>query len=319
MGDRILITGSLDGPSLGMLRERHDVEVYGGKLPMPRRRLLERLAGADGLVCFPYDRIDGEAMDAAPRLRGISTYSVGYEHVDVAHAAKRGISVGYTPDVLTDATADLTVSLMLDLLRRTAEGDRAVRAGKWKRPWAPMEYVGTEVGGMTLGILGMGRIGTAVARRAAAFGMRIVYHNRRASRTRLARRAGSLEKLLEESDVLTLHVPLTGETRGLVDARRLGMMKSTSYLVNTSRGAIVNEPDLIRALRDGAIAGAALDVFAREPLRASSPLAKMENVVLTPHVGSSTARTRAAMAKLTALNIMGSLEGAGPVRPVPVT
>ena len=321
--DRVLVTGRMHGFALDDLRSRYDVDAYDGVPPMPRDGLLDRAAAADAIVCFPYDRIDEELIAAAPRLRAIATFSVGYDHVDVAAAHRRGIAVGYTPDVLTDATADLAMALVLDAARRVSEGDRAIRSGRWTHIYRADEYVGFELRGATLGVIGLGRIGAQVAKRAEAFGMRIVYCNSGGREARPSPRAGAgweaagLDDLLSRSDVVTIHAPLRADTEGMIDLARLRRMKPTAILVNTARGRIVKEGDLARALSDGIIGGAALDVFESEPLPASSPLASMPNVVLTPHIGSSTGRTRAEMARLTVRNVDAALGGGAPACPVP--
>ena len=328
MGDRqdaVLVTGRIHGFALDDLRMRYDVDAYDGVPPMPRADLLGRAAAADAIVCFPYDRIDAELIAAAPRLRAIATFSVGYDHVDVAAARRHGIAVGYTPDVLTEATADLAMALILDAARRVSEGDRTIRSGGWKHIYRADEYVGFDLRGATLGVIGLGRIGAQVAKRAAAFGMRIVYCNgddgtggaRPSPRAGAGWEAACLDDLLSRSDVVTIHAPLNAGTDGMIDLARLRRMKPTAILVNTARGRIVKEGDLARALVDGIIAGAALDVFESEPLAASSPLAAMPNVVLAPHIGSSTVSTRAEMARLTVRNVDAALGGGTPVCPVP--
>jgi glyoxylate reductase len=280
---------------------------------MPKKLLKQRIKDAQGLVCFPYDVIDKEILDAAKKLKVISTYSVGYEHIDVAEAKRRGISIGYTPEVLTNATADLAIALMLDLMRRVTEGDRLIRAGKWKVIFGAYDYVGTDLEGKTLGIFGMGRIGQAVAKRANAFGMKIIYHSRnrqsRSQENRLQARYVSFEDLIRRSDILSIHVPYKKETAKIIDMAVFKKMKKTALLVNTARGKIVNESDLARALKSGLIAGAALDVFEQEPIGKDSALTKMENVVLVPHIGSSTAETREKMAQITLQNLMLGLKG----------
>lgn len=325
--DRVLVTGRIHGFALDDLRRRYDVDMYDGAPPMPRADLLGRAAAADAIVCFPYDRIDAELISAAPRLRAIATFSVGYDHVDVEAARRRGIAVGYTPDVLTVATADLAMALILDAARRVSEGDRIIRSGGWTHIYRADEYVGFDLRGATLGVVGLGRIGAQVAKRAEAFGMRIVYCSNSSSggeRARPSPRAGAgweaagLDDVLSRSDVVTIHAPLNAGTDGMIDLERLRRMRPTAILVNTARGRIVKEGDLARALAEGIIAGAALDVFESEPLPASSPLAAMPNVVLAPHIGSSTARTRAEMARLTVRNIDAALGGGPPVCPVPV-
>lgn len=321
--DTVLVTGRIHGFAVDDLKSRYDVDAYDGVPPMPRGDLLDRAATADAIVCFPYDRIDAELIAAAPRLRAIATFSVGYDHVDVEEARRRGIAVGYTPDVLTDATADLAMALVLDAARRVSEGDRAIRSGRWTHIYKADEYVGFELRGATLGVIGLGRIGAQVAKRAEAFGMRIVYCNGKGGGARPSPRAAAgweaagLDDLLSRSDVVTIHAPLSADTEGMIDLARLRRMKPTAILVNTARGRIVREGDLARALADGTIGGAALDVFESEPLPASSPLASMPNVVLAPHIGSSTGRTRAEMARLTVRNVDSALGGGAPACPVP--
>jgi glyoxylate reductase len=276
------------------LKRKYSVFVHSGKIPMPHKLLKEKIKDVDGLVCFPYDVIDKEILDVAKNLKVISTYSVGYDHIDLAEAKLRGIKIGYTPEVLTNATADLAIALMLDLMRRVTEGDRLIRAGKWDVIFGAYDYVGMDLEGKTLGIFGMGRIGQAVAKRANVFGMRIIYHSRnrlsRSLENKLHAKYVSFDELIRKSDVFK-------------------KMKKSALLVNTARGKIINESDLIRALRSKLIAGAALDVFEREPLDKHSPLTKMENVVLAPHIGSSTAETRAKMAQITLENLVLGLKG----------
>ena len=321
----MLVTGRLHGFALDDLRSRYDVDAYGGIPPMPREDVIGRAAEADAIVCFPYDRIDAELIAAAPRLRAIATFSVGYDHIDAGAAARRGIAVGYTPDVLTGATADLAMALVLDAARRVSEGDRIIRAGRWTHIYRADEYVGFELHGATLGVVGLGRIGAQVAKRAEAFGMRIMYCNGGGDGARPSPRAAAgweavgLDDLLSRSDIVTIHAPLTAATEDMIDLARLRRMKPTALLVNTARGRIVREADLAVALRERSIAGAALDVFESEPLPASSPLLSMPNVVLAPHIGSSTGRTRAEMARLTVRNVDAALGGGAPACPVPGT
>lgn len=323
--DRVLVTGRMHGFAVGDLARRYDVDVYSGVPPMPRADLVSRAAEADAIVCFPYDRIDAEVIGAAPRLRAVATFSVGYDHIDLGAAARRGIAVGYTPDVLTGATADLAMALVLDVARRVSEGDRIIRSGRWEHIYRANEYVGKDLRGAALGVIGLGRIGEEVAKRAEAFGMGILYWNgvdggRPSPRARGGwEAAAGLDDLLARSDIVTIHAPLNSGTEGMIDLARLRRMKRTAFLVNTARGRIVKEADLARALEERAIAGAALDVFESEPLPASSPLAAMPNVVLAPHIGSSTGRTRAEMAHLTVRNVDAALRGGAPVCPVPGT
>jgi len=315
--DRILLTRKLHDFALRDLRKHYDIEIHSGKIPMPKKSLLKKIKDKDGLICFPYDTIDGEILDAAPRLRAISTYSVGYDHIDIAYAKKKKIIIGYTPEVLTEATADLTFALILDLLRRISEGDRTIRAGKWREVYGAYDYVGTDLAEKTLGILGLGRIGKAVTKRAQSFGMKILYHNRNRLSKREERslkvKHATLNNLIQKSDVLSIHVPYTKQTNEMIDLKFLKKMKKSSFLINTARGKIIKEDDLILALRKKIIAGAALDVFENEPIGKDHPFAKMQNVVLAPHVGSSTSETREKMAKLTVENLKLGLKGKKPI------
>ncbi|NDB91852.1 MAG: D-glycerate dehydrogenase [Nitrososphaeria archaeon] len=310
---RILLTRKLHDFAIKDLQKRYEVIIHRGKTPMPRKTLIEKIRNVDGLICFPYDIIDKEILESAEKLRVISTYSVGYDHIDLNSARKKSIKIGYTPEVLTNATADLTVGLMLDLMRRITEGDRLIRAGKWSQIFGAHDYVGVDLEGKTLGMLGMGRIGQAVVKRARGFGMTTKYH----IRTRLSKihekRLGiefvSFSELIKTSDVLSLHVPHTKQTHHIINLNSLQKMKKTAILINTARGKIINEKDLIRALKTKTIAGAALDVFEKEPIGKNHPMTKMQNVVLAPHIGSSSAETRAKMAQITVQNLVLGLQG----------
>ncbi len=307
MKKKILLTRRLHPSALQELRKKFSISVHAGRIPMPRRELISGVRDVEGIICFPYDRIDKKVIDSAPDLRVISTYSVGYDHIDIEYARKQGIRVGYTPEVLTDATAELAMTLILDVLRRTTEGDRIIRRGDWRQIYGAYDYVGVDVRGKTLGILGLGRIGEGLARRAAAFDMKIIYHNRtrlgRSKECKLGARYVGLENLISKSDVLSLHVPHTAETDRIIDLPLMKKMKKTSYLINTARGRIVDEGDLVTALRQKIIAGAGLDVFEAEPIGRNHPLSKMENVVLAPHIGSSTRETRERMAEVAVRNL----------------
>ncbi len=310
---RILLTRKLHEFAMKELKKRYDVYVHNGAIPMPKGKLLSKTSQIDGLICFPYDMIDKEIIANAKKLKVISTYSVGYDHIDLQKAKSRKIKIGYTPDVLTNATADLTVALLLDSMRRITEGDRIIRSGDWKVVFGPHDYVGSDLEGKTVGIFGMGRIGRAVAKRIRPFGMEITYH----SRNRLPENEGkklnakyvSLDELFEKSDAVTIHIPYTKDTHGIVNACLLKKMKKNSHLINTSRGKIINEKDLIRALRSKWIAGAALDVFEKEPIGKNHELVKIKNAILAPHIGSSTAETRKKMAEITIKNLIYGLEG----------
>jgi len=273
--------------------------------------LLQRVADKEGLLCTITDRVDEELLGRAPLLKVIANYGVGYDNIDVEAATKRGIPVSNTPDVLTDATADIAMALILATARRLVEGDKRVREGQF-RFWAPMHFLGSEVTGKTLGIVGLGRIGRAVARRARGFDMGILYHNRKRIEKMDEKAMGitfvSLQTLLTESDFVSLHVPLTEKTHHLIGPEELARMKSTAILINTSRGPVVDEKALIVAVQRGEIAGAGLDVYENEPTLAPG-LVDLDNVVLLPHSGSAPLETRAAMARLAAENLLAGLRG----------
>lgn len=313
---KVFVTHRIPSPGIEMISEACDVTVHEEAGPLDRTELLMSVSDADGLVCIPGDRIDEEVLDAAPALKAISTCSVGYEHIDVAEATKRGIYVGYTPGVLTDATADAAFALLISTARRIAEADRYVRAGKWKVGFDLGFMLGHDLWEATLGIVGFGRIGQAVASRAAGFRMKVFYHDAMRAGAGDQRRMGveyrDLDALLAASDFVSLHVPYAKETHHLISERELKLMKPDAMLVNTSRGPVVDEGALIRALEEGWIAGAGLDVYEREPLDAGSPLLKLENVTLAPHIGSATTLTRRKMAELTARNLISALRGEAP-------
>ena len=317
MKKKVLLTRKLHDFALLDLKKYYDIDIHQGKIPMPKKTLLKKIRNKDGLICFPYDSIDKDVLSAAKNLKTISTYSVGYDHIDVKYAKKQGISIGYTPEVLTDATADLTFALILDLLRRVTEGDRIIRRQKWTQIYGAYDYVGTDISGKILGILGFGRIGATVAKRARAFGMNIIYHNRHRLSKNTEKSLGvkyvTFDQLFKKSDVVSLHVPYTKETHELVDIKLFKKMKKTSFIINTARGKIIKENDLIYALKKKIIAGAALDVFRNEPIGLNNPLTKMQNVVLSPHIGSSTAETRKKMAEITVINLKLGMIGKKPL------
>jgi len=301
----VLLTRKVPSSVLTLLQTHHTVDLYTGDVAIPRDELLCRVVGKDAVICMLSDRIDGELMDAAPGLKIVADVAVGYDNIDVPAARQRNIIVTNTPDVLTEATAELTWALILGIARRVTEGDRLVRAGQWNR-WALDFMLGMELRGKQLGIIGRGRIGRAVAAKAPAFGMRAVF----------AKHDMSLDELLVTSDVVSIHAPSTPETRHLINKRTLARMKRSAILVNTARGALVDEEALAWALSEHLIAGAALDVYEREP--ASQPaLQGFENVLLCPHLGSATRETRTAMAELAARNVLAVLSGEKPLTPVP--
>lgn len=287
------------------------VDVRQADDPAPRVELLRQVRGASALITLLTDRIDEALLDeAGPALRVVANYAVGFDNVDVDACTRRGVAVATTPDVLTEATADHAFALLLAVARRLREGHALVASGAWTG-WQPMQLLGREVGGRTLGILGMGRIGRAVARRGHGFGMRVLYHNRRRDPGAEAELGASwvpLDDLFRRSDALSVHLPLTSASHHLIDARRLALMPRHAILVNTGRGAVVDEAALVDALRHGALFGAGLDVFEREPAITDGLLA-LDNVVLAPHTGSATEGARSAMARLCAEAIVGVLAG----------
>lgn len=317
---RVFLTRTLHDFALKELKKRYEIEIHSGKIPIPKTKLLSKIRNIDGLICFPYDKIDSDLIDNAKNLKVISTYSVGFDHIDIQHARRRKIRVGYTPEVLTDATADLSFSLILDILRRVSEGDRIIREGKWRQIYGAYDYVGTDLQGKTLGIFGLGRIGSALAKRAKSFDMKIIYHNRKQISKKKEKSLGvkyvTFDKLIASSDVISIHVPHTKETNQLFDMKIFKKMKKSAFLINTARGKIVNEKDLIMALNKKIIAGAALDVYESEPIDKKHPFTKIQNVVLAPHIGSSTKETRAKMAEITVKNLNLGIKGKTPIHSV---
>ncbi len=317
MKKKVFLTRTLHEFALKELKKRYQIEVHSGKIPIPQTKLRTKIKEIDGLICFPYDIINKVTMDLAKNLKVISTYSVGFDHIDTEYAKKKKIRVGYTPEVLTDATADLTFSLLLDILRRVSEGDRIIRNGKWRVIYGAHDYVGLDLQGKTLGILGLGRIGKTLAKRAKAFDMKIAYHNRKqiskAKEKTLGVKYVSFEKLITQSDIISIHVPHTKETDQMFNMKTFRKMKKSSFLINTTRGKIVNEKDLLTALKKKIIAGAGLDVFEAEPINKKHPLVKLQNIVLTPHIGSSTKETRIKMAEITVKNLNLGMNGKKPI------
>jgi glyoxylate reductase len=308
----ILVTRKLPSSVLDKLRQVADVDVYTGDAAIPPGELRARVAEKDALVSLLTDAIDRAVIDAAPKLKVIANVAVGFNNVDVDYAASRGIAVTNTPDVLTESVADFTWALILAITRRLAEGERLVRRGEWKG-WALDLLLGTELRGKQLGLVGVGRIGRAVAARAPAFGMRVAYTARRDLEG--VGEAMTLDRLLVSSDIVSLHVPLTPETRHMIDRRALTRMKRSAYLINTARGPVVDEEALAWALQQHLIAGAALDVYEHEPA-VHRDLLKLENVLLVPHLASGTTETRTAMADLAIENVLAVLAGRPPLTPV---
>lgn len=315
---RTLLTRRLVDEPMARLRAHTDATIHLGESAMTRAELLAAVAGVEGLLSVVTDRVDAELMDAAPRLKVISNHAVGYDNIDVAAATERGIWVANTPGVLTEATADLAFTLLLAVSRRVVEGDAFVRSGQW-RGWEPLQLLGASVAGAILGLVGLGRIGRAVVARARAFGMHVLYWNRTRLRPEEEARLGveyaPLEDVLKRARFVSLHVASTPETRHLIGAAELDLIGPSGYLINTARGGVVNEAELVDALRQGRIAGAGLDVFEDEPLLAPG-LVDCTNAVLTPHLGSSTVETRTAMGNLAVDNLLAVLGGGPPLHAV---
>jgi len=318
MTHKILISMGLLRESIELARSRAEVDLHTGDDPLPKAELMARLKDKEGLVCQITDTIDAEVLGAAARLKVVANVAVGYNNIDVAAAHRRGIVVTNTPDVLTDTTADFAWVLLMATARRVVEADGYVRAGKWHR-WEFLRLLGGDVHGKTLGVIGFGRIGRAVARRALGFDMRVLYCDtvRAAAATEAELRATFVDKavLLRESDFVTLHSLLTPETRHLIDAEALRAMKPSAYLINAARGPIVDEAALVRALTERWIAGAGLDVFEAEPT-VHPGLLGLDNVVLAPHIASASEATRHKMATLAVENCLAVLDGKPPLTPV---
>ncbi|MEM2855897.1 MAG: D-glycerate dehydrogenase [Candidatus Nitrosocaldaceae archaeon] len=306
--ERVYLTRNIP-KAVSMLKEYFELIIHDSTKPPDRYEIVKNVSNVYAILCSPSDNIDSIVINAANKLRVISTYSVGYDHIDLASANARGIIVGYTPNVLTNATADLTFALLLAIARRVVEGDKLIRSAKWSNIYEYNFMLGRDLEGKILGIIGLGRIGAAVARRAAGFGMKIVYNSREKKNIY---EYLSLDELLKVSDFVSIHTPLNEHTYHMIGEKELKSMKRCAYLINTARGKIVDERALIRALKEGWIAGAALDVYEQEPLVASE-LIELDNVVLTPHIGSATIETRERMAEIAALNIINPYKGLEPI------
>ena len=317
MKEKIFLTRTLHDFALKELKKKFQIEIHKGKIPIPQSTLKSKIKKMNGLICFPYDKINKEIIQSAENLKVISTYSVGYDHIDTQFAKEKKIRVGYTPEVLTDATADMAFGLLIDLLRRISEGDRLIRKGNWKQIYGAYDYVGLDLQGKTLGIVGLGRIGKTLAQRAKAFNMKTIYHNRKQiSKTeekKLGVKYTTFDKLISQSDIISIHVPHTEETNQKFNMKNFKKMKNTAFLINTSRGKVVNEKDLVTALKQKIIAGAGLDVFQIEPMNKNHSLTKLENIVLAPHIGSSTKETRTKMAEITIKNLILGIKGKKPI------
>jgi len=307
----VYVTRRIPEAGLKMIRSVCQVRIWERELPPPRRTILQEVKGCEGLLSLLTDPIDADLIAAGKRLRVISQYAVGVDNIDLEAATARGIPVGHTPGVLTEATADMAFALLMSAARRIPEGIEKVRAGRW-RTWDPMGLLGADVWGATLGIVGLGRIGTAVARRARGFGMRVLYHDRVPmpdSEEEWGLEYTELDHLLAQADFVTLHCPLLPETQHLINEQALRQMKTTAILINTSRGPVVDTDGLVRALQEGWIRAAALDVTDPEPLPADHPLLELSNCIVVPHIASATVTARERMATMAAENLLAGLQG----------
>jgi len=313
---KVYVTRTLFPEAIEILEKVAEVEVYKSEDdPIPRDLLLKKITDIDGLLPMLTDNIDSELMDRAKKLKVVSNYAVGYNNIDVDAATQRRIMVTNTPDVLTDTTADTAFVLLMAISRRLVEVDRSVREGKWVKAWGPKMFLGSDVTGKTLGLVGLGRIGSAMVPRAKGFRMKVIYTDTVRSPERemaLGVEFRDFKDLLREADYVSVHVPLTAETHHLMGEKALSAMKPTAYLINTSRGPVVDEKALYKALRDRVIAGAALDVHEKEPVDLDDPLLSLDNIIMTPHIGSATVETRLAMAVRAATNLAAALRGERP-------
>ncbi|MGO4887472.1 2-hydroxyacid dehydrogenase [Anaerobacillus sp. MEB173] len=309
---KIVITRKIPNEIVQLLEQYYVIKMWGKENePMPRELLLEEVADADAVFTNVADQINQEFFEHAPKLKTVCTMAVGFDNIDVQEATNRGISIGHTPGVLTEATADLTFALLMATARRIVEGMDYLRQDQWTS-WGPMLLTGQSIYGKTIGIIGMGRIGEAVARRASGFSMDILYHNRMRKHDvedQLGVKYCSLVELLKQSDYVVLLTPSTPETAKMIGAKQFELMKKSAIFINTSRGTNVDEEALYRALKEGEIFAAGLDVFEKEPISSNHPLVSLDNVVLIPHIGSATIETRMEMAMITAKNILRALSG----------
>ena len=312
---KVYVTRELPERGLKIIKERFDAEVWPEYAPPPKKVIIEKARNVDALASLLSDKIDAEVFDAAPKLKIVAQMAVGFDNIDVQEATKRGIYVTNTPEVLTDTTADFAWALLMAVARRVVEADKYVRTGQWKVGWHPSMMQGRDVYNATIGIVGAGRIGYAVAKRATGFGMRILFYDvipRPEMEKEFGAKKVDLDTLFKESDFVSIHVPLMKETYHLVNAERLKLMKKTAYLINNSRGPVVDEKALYEALKEGRIAGAGLDVFEQEPTPLNNPLLKLDNVVVAPHISSASYETRSKMAEMVADNLVAFFEGKKP-------
>jgi glyoxylate reductase len=309
---KVYVTRELPERGLKIIRESFDAEVWPEYSPPPKEVIIKKVADIDALVPLLSDKIDAHVLDAAPKLKIVAQMAVGFDNIDLKEAIKRGIYVTNTPGVLTETTADFAWALLMAIARRVVEADRYIRNGEWKASWHPSMLVGTDVYGATIGVVGAGRIGCAVAKRAKGFNMRILYYNpsaRQALEKELGAKRVCLDTLLRESDFVSVHVPLIKATYHMISAEQLELMKRTAYLINNSRGPVIDEEALYKALKERRIAGAAVDVFEQEPTSRDNPLLKLDNVVVAPHISSASHETRSRMAEMVAENLVTFFEG----------
>ncbi len=311
----MFVTREIPERGIRKIKERFEAEVWTEYAPPPKQVIVQKAANVDALASLLSDKIDGEVFDAAPNLKIVSQLAVGYDNIDIKEATKRGIYVTNTPGVLTETTADFAWALLMAVARRVTEADSYVRSGKWKVGWHPSMLSGRDVYGATIGIVGAGRIGAAVAKRAKGFNMRILFYDvtpRPELEKELNAKRVDLETLLKESDFISVHVPLLKDTYHLINKERLKLMKKTAYLINNSRGPVVDEKALHKALESDQIAGAGLDVFEQEPTPIGNPLLKLGNVVVAPHISSASYETRSRMAEMVAENLISFFDGRVP-------
>jgi len=312
---KIYVTRELPERGLKTIKKHFDTEVWPEYAPPPKKVIIEKAKNVDALATLLSDKIDAEVFDTAPKLKIVSQLAVGFDNIDVKEATKRGIYVTNTPEVLTDTTADFAWALLMAVARRIVEADKYVRRGQWKVSWHPDMMTGRDIHGATMGIVGAGRIGYALAKRATGFDMRILFYDvipRPEMEKDFDARKVELDQLLKESDFVSIHVPLIKETHHLMNEQKLRLMKKTAYLINNSRGPVVDEKALYKALKEGWIAGAGLDVFEQEPTPADNPLLVFDNVVVAPHISSASLETRSKMAEMVAENLVAFFEGKKP-------
>jgi glyoxylate reductase len=308
------VTRELLERGLKIIKERFDTEVWPEYAPPPKKVIIDKVKDVDALVSLLSDKIDAEVFNVAPKLKIVAQLAVGFDNIDVQEATKRGIYVTNTPEVLTDTTADFAWALLMAVARRVAEADRYVRNGQWKVGWHPSMLQGRDIYGATIGVVGAGRIGYAVANRATGFSMKILFYDviPRPEMEKLGAKSVDLDTLLKESDFVSIHVPLMKQTHHLINAEKLKLMKKTAYLVNNARGPVLDEKALYQALKEGRIAGAGLDVFEQEPTPADNPLLRLDNVVVAPHISSASYETRSKMSEMVAENLVAFFEGKKP-------